>query len=62
MILIVYRYLILNASRRVEKKEKFGRKHGGLAVYVHNSIARGVRKLPTGGADSILIRLNKDFF
>ena len=44
------------------KKERFGRKHGGLAVYVHNSIARGVSKLPTNGADSILIRLNKEFF
>ena len=44
------------------KKEKYGRKHGGLAVYVHKSIARGVIKLPTNGADSILIRLNKDFF
>ena len=31
-------------------------------MYIHNSIERGVRKLPTGGADSILIRLNKDFF
>ena len=44
------------------KKERFGRKHGGLAVYVHNSISRGVSKLPTNGADSILIRLNKEFF
>ena len=43
------------------KKERFGRKHGGLAVYVHNSISRGVSKLPTNGADSILIRLNKEF-
>ena len=44
------------------KKERFGRKHGGLAVYIHNSISRGVTKLPTKGADSILVRLDKEFF
>ena len=38
------------------KKKKFGRKHGGLAVYVHNSITRGISKIPTNGSESILIK------
>jgi hypothetical protein len=43
------------------KKKKFGRKHGGLAVYVHNSIVRGVSKIPTNGSESILLKLKRDF-
>jgi hypothetical protein len=44
------------------KKKKFGRKHGGLAVYVHNTIIRGISKIPTNGSESILLKLKKDFF
>ena len=44
------------------KKKKYGRKHGGLAVYVHNSIIRGVSKIPTNGSESILLKLNKNYF
>ena len=46
----------------LQKKEKYGRKHGGLAVYVHNSIIRGVSKIPTNGSESILLKLNKNYF
>ena len=38
------------------KKLKYGRKNGGIAVYVHNSICGGVKKLPTDGSQSILIK------
>ena len=44
------------------KKKKFGRKHGGIAVYVHNTILNGVSKIPTNGSESILLQLKKDFF
>ena len=44
------------------KKRRFGRKHGGIAVFVHKSILRGVSKIPTNGAESILLKLNKDHF
>ena len=44
------------------KKLKFGRKHGGLAIYVHNSILAGVSKIATTGSETIQLKLNKDFF
>ena len=44
------------------KKLKFGRKHGGLAIYVHNSILPGVCKLPLAGSETIILKLKKDFF
>ena len=44
------------------KKRRFGRRHGGIAVFVHKSILRGVSKIPTNGAESILLKLNKDHF
>ena len=44
------------------KKKKFGRKHGGLAVYVHNTILSGVTKMPTQGSEKIILKLKKDFF
>ena len=45
------------------KKQKFGRKHGGLAVYIHDSVSAGVTKVPpTQGSETIIIKLNKDFF
>ena len=37
-------------------KLKRGRKSGGICVYVHESISRGVRKINTVGSESILVR------
>ena len=44
------------------KKLKFGRKHGGLAVYVKNSILPGIKKLPLAGSETIILRLNSEYF
>ena len=44
------------------KKLKYGRKHGGLAVYVSNKLTPGVEKVPTQGSETIVIKLKKDFF
>ena len=44
------------------KKKKFGRKHGGIAVFVHNSILQGVSKVPTQGSEAIILKLDKNFF
>ena len=44
------------------KKLNRGRRSGGIVVYVHDSISMGVKKVPTAGSESILIRLDKGFF
>ena len=44
------------------KKLKFGRKHGGLAVYIHNSILPGVNKVPLPGSETIILKLKSEFF
>ena len=44
------------------KKKKFGRKHGGIAVFVHNSIKRGITKVPTQGSEVIILKLDQTFF
>ena len=44
------------------KKKRFGRKHGGLAVYVHLSILPGVSKIATDGSETIILKLKKDYF
>ena len=44
------------------KKQKVGRKHGGLAVYVNDTIIEGVQKVPTQGSETIVLKLKKDFF
>ena len=44
------------------KKKKKGRKHGGISVYVHNSILKGVSKVPTQGSDIVMLKLDKIFF
>ena len=44
------------------KKLKFGRKHSGIAVYVHNSILSGVSKVATSGSETVQIRLDRDAF
>ena len=44
------------------KKLKYGRKHGGLAVYVSNKLTPGVEKVPTQGSETIVIKLKKEIF
>ena len=44
------------------KKLKRGPKSGGICVYVHESISRGVCKFNTSGSESVIIKLKKDFF
>ena len=44
------------------KKLKRGRKSGGICVYIHESIIRGVSKVNTAGSESIFIKLSKTFF
>ena len=43
------------------KKKKFGRKHGGIAVFVHNTILRGVKQVTTQGSESVILKLDKVF-
>ena len=52
-------YKCFNVCR---KKKKLGRNSGGIAVYVHNSILKGVQKIPTPGSENLLIKLKQDFF
>ena len=44
------------------KKLKYGRKHGGLAVYIREYLLPGIDKVPTQGSETIVIKLKKDFF
>ena len=44
------------------KKLKRGRKSGGICVYVHQSISKGVSKVNTSGSESIFVKLSKTFF
>ena len=44
------------------KKLKYGRKHGGIAVYVHNSLLPGVSKIATTGSETVQIKLDRDIF
>ena len=44
------------------KKKRFGRKHGGIAVFVHKSISKGISKVPTGGSEAVILKLDKTFF
>ena len=44
------------------KKLKFGRKHGGIAVYVRDELLPGVSKLPTTGSDTVQIKLDRNSF
>ena len=44
------------------KKLKFGRKHGGLAIFVKKTILPGIRKLPLPGSETIILKLQSDFF
>ena len=55
----IFGYKCFQACR---KKLKMGRKHGGLAVYVKTNILPGVKKLPLPGSESIILKINSDFF
>ena len=44
------------------KKKKFGRKHGGIAVFIHKSIIKGISKVPTQGSEAIILKMDKVFF
>ena len=44
------------------KKKNVGRNSGGIAVYVHNTLLEGVRKIPSSGTENILIKLKHSFF
>ena len=44
------------------KKKKAGRKHGGIAVFVHDSILGGISKISTQGSEVIILKLDKTFF
>ena len=44
------------------KKLTKGPKSGGICVYVHDSISRGVSKLNMPGSESIFIKLEEIFF
>ena len=44
------------------KKLKFERKHGGTAVYMHNSLLQGVSKVATTGSETVQIKLDRDAF
>ena len=39
-----------------------GRNSGGIAVYVHKTLMRGVQKIPTSGSENILLKLEQSFF
>ena len=41
------------------KKGNRGRNSGGIAVYICNTIVKGVSKVPSAGSENILIKLNK---
>ena len=40
------------------KKLVRGRKSGGICVYVHDSVARGVKRINTTGSESVFIKLS----
>ena len=46
----------------VQEKKKFGRKHGGIAVFIHKSIIKGISKVPTQGSEAIILKMDKVFF
>ena len=44
------------------KKKRQGRNSGGIAVYVHETISKGVQKIPSHGSENLLIKLKQAFF
>ena len=55
----IHGYKCYNVCR---KKKKQGRNSGGIAVYIHESLIKGVQKIPTSGSENILIKLKQNFF
>ena len=51
-------YKCFNVCR---KKRLTGRNSSGIAVYVHNTVVEGVKKIPSSGSENILIKLNQHF-
>ena len=43
------------------KKQNQGRNSGGIAVYVHETLIKGVQKIPSSGSENLLIKLKQDF-
>ena len=44
------------------KKKSQGRNSGGIAVYVHETLIKGVQKIPSPGSENLLIKLKQNFF
>jgi exonuclease III len=44
------------------KKKRLGRNSGGIAVYVHETLLKGVQKIPSSGSENLLIKLSQSFF
>ena len=44
------------------KKRKQGRNSGGIAVYVHETLLKGVQKIPSTGSENLLIKLKQNVF
>ena len=38
------------------KKKRQGRNSGGIAVYVHETISKGVQKIPSHGSENLLLK------
>ena len=52
-------YKCFNVCR---KKRRTGRNSGGIAVYVHNTVIEGVKRVPSSGSENVLIKLDQNFF
>ena len=44
------------------KKKRMGRNSGGIAVYVHETLLKGVQKIPSSGSENLLIKLKQSVF
>ena len=44
------------------KKKRLGRNSGGIAVYIHETLLKGVQKIPSSGSENLLIKLKQSFF
>ena len=53
-------YKCFNVCRK--KRGNRGRNSGGIAVYICNTLIKGVAKIPSSGSENILLKLDKTFF
>ena len=44
------------------KKKRQGRNSGGIAEYVHETITKGVQKIPSNGSENLMIKLKQNYF